>query len=313
MNRLSAEWRETAMFSSMPETSGPAIRAERIESSLHARRWSFNREPSRETRQIVVLTDGTAEAESNQAPFALVAPAVLWLGTRQPGWLRTEAGATGFLATLDNSIVANAIGDQPEAVALSYAVDRDFVLSLVGERQPRAVIIAGIEAIVSELRQPQHGSNLLLTAHLKIILVTMTRLLGAEDSGFASRREESGILQRFRQLVEMNFRSHWTIGNYAAALGISHDRLHAICTRDLGKSPKALVSERLAREAGLRLERSPLTIQQLSHSLGFRDPAHFSNFFKRTTGMAPGQYRKFMRFPGKEAETDSPTSFADWP
>jgi AraC-like DNA-binding protein len=301
------------MFSSMPDAAGAAISAERVESSLHARRWSFNREASRETRQIVVLTDGTAEAETNRTPYALVAPAVLWLGTCQPGWLRTEAGATGFLARLENSILADTIGDQPEAVALRYVVDRDFVLSLAGEIGPRAVIVAALDAIAGELRQPQRGSNLLLAAHLKIILVTMTRLLGVEDAAFASRREKSGILQRFRQLVEMNFRSHWTIAGYAAALGIPHDRLHAICTRDVGKSPKALVSERLAREAGLRLERSPLTIQQLSHSLGFRDPAHFSNFFKRTTGMAPGHYRKFMRSVGAKAETDSPTSFADWP
>ena len=44
----------------------------------------------------------------------------------------------------------------------------------------------------------------------------------------------------------------------------------------------------------MALERSTLSIEQLSHSLGFRDPAHFSHFHKRMTGLAPGKFRKML-------------------
>ena len=67
------------------------------------------------------------------------------------------------------------------------------------------------------------------------------------------------------------------------------------------------------RQFGSNQFGSTLTIEQLSHSLGFRDPAHFSNFFKRTTGMTPGGYRKMMVSTEAGRASVSPTSFADWP
>src|SRR5690606_10386307 len=115
----------------------------------------------------------------------------------------------------------------------------------------------------------------LLSGLLRIMLVAMLRAAAGTDIPHVSIGEKSSLLRRFRQLVEMNFRSHWTVARYAEALGISTDRLHAICTTGIGKSPKALISERLALEAALRLERSSLTVQQLGHALGFNDPAHF--------------------------------------
>ena len=83
--------------------------------------------------------------------------------------------------------------------------------------------------------------------------------------------------------------------------------------RELDKTPKSLIAERLAREASLGLERSTLSIKQLSYSLGFRDPAHFSNFFRRMTGMTPGRFRKLMATASPDSDGFSPPSFADWP
>lgn len=296
-----------------PATMPATMKAEAITSSLQPRVWSLNREGSASARQIVLLTDGTGEAEAGDETFPLAAPVLLWLGGGQPVQLHTAAGATGFLAEIGNEIVVDAIGDQAEAVHLRYMVDRSLLLSLAEQRPLRTEITAGFEAILRELRQPQKGSPMLLSAYMRIILVAMMRISGVEEMALRSHGVRSHLLQRFRQMVEMHFRDHWKVADYAAGLGISTDRLHAICTGELGKSPKALLAERLAREAGQRLERSSMTIEQLSHTLGFRDPAHFSNFFKRTTGVRPGEYRRMMRSPGGERRQASPASFADWP
>ncbi|WP_436638194.1 helix-turn-helix transcriptional regulator [Microbaculum sp. FT89] len=289
------------------------IRAERIESGLQARHWSLNREAAAAARQIVLLADGEGEAETDGTAYPFSAPAILWLGNARPARLRAGAGATGFLGGIGNAVLVEAIGDEPESVSLRYMVDRNFQLSLAGQRALSVDIVRAFEAILRELRQPQSGSPMLIAAHVRIVLVSMLRISGVEAPAMRGRGEKSGVLQRFRQLVEMHFRDHWTVARYAGTLGISRDRLHAMCTASLGKGPKALIAERLAREAGLRLERSTLTIEQLSHSLGFRDPAHFSHFFKRTTGLTPGQYRRMMASSDPETIAGSPASFADWP
>jgi AraC family transcriptional regulator, transcriptional activator of pobA len=290
------------------------MKAERIDSSLHPRSWSFNRQPESVARQFVLLTDGAGEAEADSGRFPIAAPAILWLGDLKPGRLRAEAGATGYRCWASDAVVIAAIGDQAESVGLRYLADRSFVLSLSGLEEQATVLERCCRGIIAELAHPLEGSSLLLSGLMRIMLVAMIRVAGGMDGAApAGIGEKSNLLQRFRQLVEMNFRSHWTIARYAQALGISTDRLHAICTTGIGKSPKALVSERLAHEAALRLERSSLTIQQLGHSLGFNDPAHFSSFFRRMAGVAPGRYRKMAaasRLEGRNAPTPS---FADWP
>jgi AraC-like DNA-binding protein len=289
------------------------VKAERIEASLHARRWSINRPSETPARQIVMLTDGAGEAETDTQRFTVMAPAVLWLGGMKPGRLGTEAGSTGFRGWVSDTMAVAAIGDQAESVNLRYLIDRDFVLSLAGQGEPAAIIDRCFAGILNEIKMPQEGSALLTSALLRIILATIYRVSGGEVAALPGIGEKASLLRRFRQLVEMNFRGHWTVAQYAAALGISADRLHSICTHGIGKSPKALISERLAHEAALRLERSSLTVEQLGHSLGFNDPAHFSNFFRKVFAMSPGAYRTAAADARLGVGTAQPRSFADWP
>ncbi|MEX2372831.1 MAG: hypothetical protein WD800_03435, partial [Dehalococcoidia bacterium] len=204
------------------------MKAERIDSSLHARSWSFNREPGALARQIVLMTDGAVEADSGGNRFAIVAPALVWLGSMTPGRLRTEAGATGFHGWVGDATLVAAIGDQPESVNLRYLVERDFALSLAGHGEQTLLAERCFDDILGELRQSHDGSALVLSALLRILLVTMLRVSAGEALPAAGTGEKANLLQRFRRLVEMNFRSHWKVAQYAAALGISNDRLHAI-------------------------------------------------------------------------------------
>ena len=92
-------------------------------------------------------------------------------------------------------------------------------------------------------------------------------------------------------------------------LGVTRAHLHEACVRAHGRAPQQLVHERLNVEARMRLRETALTIEQVAYSLGFRDPAYFSRFFTRRSGMSPGAYRKAVRAdPPQEA-----TSFAAWP
>lgn len=289
------------------------MRAERIDSSLHPRSWSFNRQAETVARQIVMISDGSAEAEIGGERLALSAPAVLWLGGMKPGRLRSEAGTTGYRGSVTNAIMAAAVGDQTEALDLRLLVDRDFVLSLTGADAQAGTIERCFQAILAELQRPQIATPLMISALMRMILATMVRVSGGAAVPVSGIGEKAGLLRRFRQLVELNFRNHWPVARYAAELGVSADRLHAICTTGIGKSPKRLLSERLAHEAALRLEHSTLTIQQLGHSLGFNDPAHFSNFFRRVTGQTPGGYRRQISGPQASDRPATTPGFADWP
>ena len=284
-----------------------------MDCGLHARFWSFNSDAGDVGRQLVFVSDGAGEAETGDQRFSIAAPALLWLGDLRPGRLRMDAGATGLRARMSDRTVVEAIGADNDSLALRYLVDRDFSLSLAGHPESTGAIERCLNAAVAERRQPREASGLFLSALLRLVLVSILRVSAGQLSGFPGPGENITLLRRFRQLVEINFRNHWPVGRYADALGVTPDRLHAVCTAGVGKSPKALLSERLAHEAMLRLERSGLTIQQLGHSLGFSDPAHFSNFFRKMRGISPGRYRRSALDAGAEGRKASEARFADWP
>ncbi len=115
--------------------------------------------------------------------------------------------------------------------------------------------------------------------------------------------------QRFRQLVELHYRDNLGLGDFARMLGVTRAHLHEACVKAYGRAPQQLVHERLHVEAGTRLRETAQTIEQIAYSLGFRDPAYFSRFFRRRAGMSPGAYRKAARI----APPQQTTSFAAWP
>jgi AraC family transcriptional regulator, transcriptional activator of pobA len=288
------------------------IHVRHVEAGLQPRVIALARPEAPHPRTLVLISDGAGSLRSG-APAGggerlLGGPGLFWLARPSERRLTLEAGTTGYVAEVADETIARAVGDFAESATLMFMVDRDMQLSFGPADTALRQFAGHLGAINEELVRPQIGGSMQIVAHLRIVLVMMMRLSGIEE--VAGTGGETHFLQRFRQLVEGHYRDHWPVARYAGELGITHDRLHAICRRELAKTPKALIAERLAREAGLALERSTLSVEQVSDMLGFRDPAHFSNFFKKMTGLAPGRFRK-LAVSG--AGDFSPPSFADWP
>jgi transcriptional regulator GlxA family with amidase domain len=68
-------------------------------------------------------------------------------------------------------------------------------------------------------------------------------------------------------------------------------------TRATGLTPIAYVQRLRIEDAKRRLERTDLSVDEISWRVGYEDPAFFRRLFKRTTGLAPGAYRKRFRIP----------------
>lgn len=62
-------------------------------------------------------------------------------------------------------------------------------------------------------------------------------------------------------------------------------------------TPIAYVQRLRVEDAKRRLERTDDSVDEISWRVGYEDPAFFRRLFKRTTGMAPGAYRKRFRIP----------------
>ncbi|MFZ2100388.1 MAG: helix-turn-helix domain-containing protein [Oricola sp.] len=301
------------MASSLPQFTKLPIYLDRVDGGLQRRIETLKRGLGANARILFLLSDGDARIDGRGGEAHLSGPSIAWRQTAGDFRLVMEAGSSGYVAEIAEESLARAIGDFFESAALHTLFDRDWNRSFENDGAAHRSVQQRLASILGELRQPQAASGMMIVAHLRIILVTILRASGIDEVAAVINGNNAHYLQRFRQLLEAGFRSHHPVGHYAQELGITHDRLHAICARELDKTPKSLIAERLAREAALGLERSTLSIKQLSYSLGFKDPAHFSNFFRRMTGLTPGRFRRMVATANPESGEFSPLSFADWP
>jgi len=291
----------------------PTVRLGRMEPALQRRFLPLRNEHGENFPVLIVNGDGVARLEFPADAIQLRGPCALWLRQCEGARLVAEAGTSGYLLAIPEEILARAIGDFLESATLLSLFDRSWPVALGLEPGALSGIAERFADIGREIADPLAGSEMLIVSHVRIVLVALLRLSGALGHTVEEVGNPSLLLQRFRQLVEVGFRSRSPVSHYARQMGVSADRLHAICTRELNRTPKELIDQRAAREAALGLERTMLSVKQLSYSLGFQDPAHFSNFFRRLAGISPTDYRERQKATGSGSSAATSASFADWP
>lgn len=288
------------------------VLAQLIQPTLHPQRWSLEGAQSGGMYRAIHLSAGRARLDHTEGQLQLRAPDVAWLPTGSARSLHVEAGSTGVIVGVSDPLVAAAIGDQADSRALRQISARlcsftDF------ETTYRDELVRALLAIEAEAQSGVGGSWHYLSAHLTIVLVMLWRMAGRSAPQAPAHDPHAERLQRFRHLVEAQFRQHWPVAQYAAELGLSADRLHDLCVRHVDRAPITLIHQRLVREGCLLLSGSDLSIERLSADLGFASASHFSRFFKRWLGTGPKAWRQQSRSLAVAGMPSEPTSYADWP
>lgn len=221
-----------------------------------------------------------------------------------------DAGARATILGLSDTCLLDAIGARSESVHLRMLIESPFFvqLTLPPDLHQIQTLLSWFETEISET----HGqSPMTLAAYVRLVFIRALRLHQPEP--LAKGVDQTGLLRRFRHLVELHYRDQWKVARYAEDLDIDYDRLHRICKRETRRSPAELVHERLTAEAKARLENSGHPLKRIASDLGFLDATRFSHFFKRRTGMSPGAYRAVVSRPESDDIVALKQTFSDWP
>lgn len=287
--------------------------AEAVRSGLNARYLGGLVELPGRSWQVVLIEHGAVTIEDADSDTDIAGPAILWMSTRSALRVRTHPGSLVGHLQLGETTLSNAIGHKPEAVDLRQMAAGSIRLSLADDDTLRRDVQRAFDLILREAHDRAPGFETVAEAQIRVLLVLLWRNAVRPNELSGASATAAVILQRFRQQVETHFRDRWTVAQHAAALGVSPDRLHGICTRVLGKPPLQLIKARTAQEAEVLLERSTQTLDQIAAYLGFRTTAQFSVFFKAETGHPPGAWRKAVRSADHAQGSLRKRSYADWP
>ena len=127
----------------------------------------------------------------------------------------------------------------------------------------------------------------------------------ANDTMLQSRSNEHHtasyrIAFNFLRLLEQQFpviNAHHTIElryphQFANQLNVHVNHLNRAIKRMVGKTTSDVISERILSEANKLLIENQMTISEIAFALGFSEPTHFTNFFKKRVKISPVKFRQ---------------------
>jgi len=80
--------------------------------------------------------------------------------------------------------------------------------------------------------------------------------------------------------------------DYAGQLYVHVNHLNRAVKEITQKTTTQLIAERVMQEARILLRHSNWTVAEIAYALGFTEPTHFNNFFKKHAAQSPLQFRK---------------------
>jgi len=172
-----------------------------------------------------------------------------------------------------------------------------------GETPPLPVSEDNFQHYKDIIRQIQQYSQLdssmkddALGALLKLMLVQSNSHCSLQKEKNPQTIEAGNQLVRhFKELIEKHYNELHKVSDYADMLAVTSDYLNKSVKSITGKSAKEFILDRILVEAKRVLLFTETTNKELAFQLGFEEPSHFSNFFKRYTNTSPIDFRNSAR------------------
>lgn len=106
------------------------------------------------------------------------------------------------------------------------------------------------------------------------------------------KERSSEYFERLMALLSEYYREHRNVEFYAEKMNLSSKHLSRVIRNYTGKSVHQWIDEFVALEIKNLLKYSNMSIQQISYALNFPNPSFMGQYFKRITGLTPGEYKK---------------------
>lgn len=99
------------------------------------------------------------------------------------------------------------------------------------------------------------------------------------------------LVQQFKKAVDQDFMEKRTVQEYADDMFVTAGYLGEIIKKETGETAIKVIHRRIYLEALYLLNYSHLSIKEISDTLNFDTPSHFSRFFKQFAGYTPTSFK----------------------
>jgi AraC-like DNA-binding protein len=149
-----------------------------------------------------------------------------------------------------------------------------------------------IRLFKEDLLIKDHLQGEMLRSLLKRLLIQSTRMVKNELPQPTIPNAQLNVIREYNILVEKHFREYHHVKDYANLMFKSPKTLSNLFPKFSNKTPSMVINDRILLEARRLLLYSDLSTNEIATELGYKDPGHFSKFFKKHEGLSPSVFKK---------------------
>ncbi|UXN67530.1 helix-turn-helix domain-containing protein (plasmid) [Phyllobacterium sp. A18/5-2] len=263
---------------------------ETIASRSQLHNWEIKTHKHDAFFQILYLRGGTGDAVFKGEIHPILPPVMIAVPPKYEHGFRFSKDVDGMVITMVASRLG-ALGRTFIDAEISNWFLRPHLIALGGNKDDRGFLALTLERLCQELMHGGAFHGDLVETQLRMAILIAARLTTPDQSATPDSVQESPRMKALQTLVNRHFRDHHPAQFYADHLGISPTHLNRIAKATTGQSTNNLIAGRLIEQAKRDLVFTSAKIKQIAYDLGFNDPAYFSRFFTKETGLTPRQYR----------------------
>lgn len=262
------------------------VHAESLDHRNRPNDWQIRPHMHADLAHVFVIERGGGTMAAEERTIRCDAPALILVPWGLVHGFVWDHAVAGSVLTLSSDYLAELHRADPELHRLFVAPR---IVPLPGDDMDRTT--AAIRMLMRELSWTTAGYRAAVKGLVLAIAVVALRAMEHDPVAAADGGAQARLVARLRERIEARFRDREPAAAYAAALDVSLTTLRSACARIAGTSPMALLDQRTLLEAKRSLIYSGNGVAEIGYALGFADPAYFSRFFTRATGISPSAFR----------------------
>lgn len=163
---------------------------------------------------------------------------------------------------------------------------------------------AAIESVYRQVHKEHLGNspykNRIIGSLFVVLLLRIKAFFWQDYNPIYEGNRSSQIVKTFKKTLESHYRSLvagkedkvYRVQDYADLQHLHPNYLSTVIKTKTGKSISTWIADKTIAEAKSLLQHASSSIKEIAYLLGFTESAHFSNYFKKHTGLSPVAYRK---------------------
>lgn len=143
-----------------------------------------------------------------------------------------------------------------------------------------------------ECRNIISGRDLRLTGLLYMFLSKLIETNGTGSQDYYTTERSNHYIDLAVRYIHMNYSRSITISEIASSIGLDRSYLSSLFKKKLNVSPQEYLLNLRIEKSCVLMGNESLTIGNISRSVGYNDPLHFSKIFRKIKNVSPSKYRE---------------------